>query len=129
MAPIPPLDSLNRAEKDALILALLARVEELCARVAEFEAEFEAKLGLPQKTPDNLSAPLSKGQKPSAPARGKGDGKRKPHTGAHRPLHANPTARRDIAATSCRHCGADVSLAPQLVCEAYDRVEIPPIAP
>ena len=53
MAPLPPLDSLSHAEKDALILALLARVEELCARVAELEA----KLGLPPKTPDNSPTP------------------------------------------------------------------------
>ena len=125
MAPLPPLDSLSHAEKDALILALLARVEELCARVAELEA----KLGLPPKTPDNSSTPPSKGQKASAPATGKSEGKRKPHAGAHRPLHPNPTTRRDIAASSCRHCGADVSQSPQIVCEAYDHVEIPPIAP
>ena len=125
MAPLPPLDSLSHAEKDALILALLARVEELCARVAELEA----KLGLPPKTPDNSSTPPSKGQKASAPATGKSEGKRKPHAGAHRRLHPNPTTRRDIAASSCRHCGADVSQSPQFVCEACDHVEIPPIAP
>jgi hypothetical protein len=125
MAPLPPLDSLSHAEKDALILALLARVEVLCARVAELEA----KLGLPPKTPDNSSTPPSKGQKASAPAAGKSEGKRKPHAGAHRPLHPNPTTRRDIAASSCRHCGADVSQSPQFVCEAYDHVEIPPITP
>ena len=125
MAPLPPLDSLSHAEKDALILALLARVEELCARVAELEA----KLGLPPKTPDNSSTPPSKGQKASAPATGKSEGKRKPHAGAHRPLHPKPTTRRDIAASSCRHCGADVSRSPQFVCEDYDHVEIPPITP
>ena len=125
MAPLPPLDSLSHAEKDALILALLARVEELCARVAELEA----KLGPPPKTPDNSSTPPSKGQKASAPAAGKSESSRKPHAGVHRPLHPNPTTRRDIAASSCRHCGADVSQSPQLVCEAYDHVEIPPIMP
>ncbi len=125
MAPLPPLDSLSHAEKDALILALLARIEVLCARVAELEA----KLGLPPKTPDNSSTPPSKGQKPSAPMKDKGEGKRKPRAGAHRPLHPNPTTRRDIRASACRHCGADVSLAPQFICEAYDHVEIPPIAP
>ncbi len=61
----PPLDCLNEAEKDALIQALLARVEELCARLAAMEAEnaalrarvseLEAKLNLPKKTPDNGS--------------------------------------------------------------------------
>jgi len=55
----PPLDCLNEAEKDALIQALLARVEELCARLAAMEAEnaalrarvseLEAKLNLPKE--------------------------------------------------------------------------------
>src|SRR5208283_2640485 len=96
MAPLPPLDSLSHAEKDALILALLARVEELCARLAELEA----KLGLPPKAPDNSSTSPSQGQKASAPATGKSEGKRKPHAGAHRPLHPNPTTRRDSLSTS-----------------------------
>ena len=47
--------------------------ETLLARVAELEA----KLGLPPKTPDNSSTPPSKGQKPSAPASAKSEGKRK----------------------------------------------------
>jgi transposase len=75
---LPPLDSLNEADKDALIRALLARVEELWARLAAVEAEnaalrrenaeLRAKLNLPEKTPDNSSTPPSRGQKPSASA-------------------------------------------------------------
>jgi transposase len=106
-------------------VALWTRIEVLCARVAELEA----KLGLPPKTPDNSSTPPSKGQKPSSPTKDKGEGKRKPRAGTHRPLHPNPTTRRDIRVPACRHCGADVSLAPQFICEAYDHVEIPPIVP
>ena len=139
----PPLDCLNEAEKDALIQALLARVEELCARLAAMEAEnaalrarvseLEAKLNLPKKTPDNSSTPPSRGQKPSASGavtnESAGDKQRKSHKGAHRPLHPNPTQRRDIPACACQHCGADVSAAPQFACEAYDHIEIPPIKP
>jgi len=110
-------------EKDALIAALVARIEALVARIAELEA----KLGLPPKTPDNSSVPPSKGQKPSEPSAPKG--KAKPHVGAHRPLHANPTARRDVFASACQGCGADVSCVAQSPCEAYDRVEIPEIKP
>jgi Transposase IS66 family. len=117
-------------EKDALIAALVARVEALVAQNASLVAriaELEAKLGLPPKTPDNSSVPPSKGQKPSEPSAPKG--KAKPHAGAHRPLHPNPTARRDVFASTCQGCGADVSCVAQSPCEAYDRVEIPEIKP
>ena len=100
-----------------------AKVEPLTARVAELEA----RLGLPSKTPDNSSLPPSTGRKPSEPSSSKA--KNKPHAGAHRPLHPNPTSRLDVMADLCGRCGCDVSGAEQFACEAYDHVEIPPIAP
>jgi len=118
MTPPPDL-----ADKDAMIAALLARIEALVSRIAELEA----KLGLPPKTPDNSSVPPSKGQKPSEASTPKG--KAKPHAGAHRPLHPNPTSKRDVFASACRGCGADVSGVAQSLCKAYDRVEIPDIKP
>jgi len=100
-----------------LIAALVARIEALVARIAELEA----KLGLPPKTPDNSSVPPSKGRsRRSHPRPRQGQA----HVGAHRPLHANPTARRDVFASACQGCGADVSCVAQSPCEAYDRVEI-----
>jgi transposase len=124
------LDSLDRETLIRLILAqaetivtLTKQCETLLARVVELEV----KLGLPPKTPDNSSTPPSKGQKPSADAAVKP--KTKAHPGAHRPLHPNPTTRRDIAANACQHCGADVSERPQIACEAYDHIEIPDIKP
>ena len=125
MTPPPDL-----ADKDALIATLLARIEALTATNAALMArvaELEAKLGLPPKTPDNSSVPPSKGQKPSEPATPKD--KAKPHAGAHRPLHPNPTSKRDVFACHCQGCGADVSGAAQSPCETYDRVEIPAIKP
>ena len=124
----PP--DLPTADKDALIAALMARNEELMAEVTRLMgrvAELEAKLGLPPKTPGNSSVPPSKGQKPSGASTPKA--KSKPHDGAHRPLHPNPTTKRDVLATSCSCCGTDVSGVAQIVCEAYDRVEIPKIEP
>jgi transposase len=120
-----PLDlrSLNPSDKDALIATLLARIEQLSARVAELEA----KLGLPPKTPDNSSTPPSQGRKASGETTKKPKGK--PHAGAHRPLHPNPTSKRDLFATSCQHCGTDVSGRPQVACQAYDHIEIPDIKP
>lgn len=117
MAPPP-----DPADKDALIAALLSRIEVLTARIAELEA----KLGAPPKGPDNSSVPPSRGQKPSGSSATKG--KSKPHRGAHRALHPKPTRARDVFAAVCA-CGADLSGATQTAQEAYDRIEIPKIEP
>ena len=45
--------------------------------------------------------------------------------GRTRTRHRVATSRRTPAGT----CGADVSQRPQLACEAYDHIEIPPINP
>jgi transposase len=122
-------DSLDRETLIRLILSQAEMIERLTKRVAELEA----KLNLPKKTPDNSSTPPSKGQKPSAPTTpdhaDKTGKKRKSHEGAHRPLHPNPTTKRDIRSCACQHCGADVSQNPQFACEAYDHIDIPPIKP
>jgi transposase len=126
------LDSLDRETLIRLVLAqaeTIATLTKQCETLLARVAELEAKLGLPPKTPDNSSTPPSKGQKPSAAAKAKSDGRRKSHAGAHRPLHPNPTSSRDIAAHACQHCGADVSQRPQLACETYDHIEIPLIKP
>ena len=129
----PPPDFVD---KDALIAALMARIDEQAEQISALIArnlaltariaELEAKLGLPRKTPDNSSLPPSAGQKPSGSAPPKSKGK--PHAGAHRPLHPNPTRRRDVMGTVCA-CGADVSGVAQAAVEAYDRIEIPKIEP
>ena len=130
MATVPDLSGLSHAQKDALIAALMAQVEALTAQVAALTArvtELESKLGLPPKTPDNSSLPPSKGQKPSAPVAPKP--KAQAHAGAHRPLHPNPTSRREFRAERCQRCGVDVADAPQFACQSYDRIEIPTITP
>src|SRR5690349_16104391 len=137
MTPAPDLSSLTAAEKDALIATLLARVEALAERVAALEAENAAlkaenaalreKLNLPPKTPDNSSKPPSQGTKPQGERQAKPKGK--VHAGAHRPLHPNPTRRRDVFVDRCPHCDAAVTAVPQLPLQAYDRIEIPVITP
>lgn len=127
----------SSAEKDALIGGLLARVEELVARVAVLEAEnarlraengeLREKLKLPPKTPDNSSTPPSRGHKASE--EGTCKPKAKPHAGAHRPLHPDPTRTREVMAANCRHCGADVTAVTQTALQPYDRIEIPEIKP
>lgn len=115
--PTPPTD------KDALIASLLERIEVLMAQNAALAArvaELEAKLGLPPKTPDNSSLPPSKGQKPSLPS--VPTRKAKPHPGAYRLLHPNPTRHHDVLALACQACGADVSEAEQSPCEVYRKI-------
>src|SRR5450759_5687053 len=123
MAPPPDFSSLSSADKDALIRALLARVDALIAE----NAALRERLNLPPKTPDNSSVPPSQGHKASGESEPKP--KAKPHAGSHRPLHPNPTRRRDVLADRCEHCRADVSTIPQAAAHAYDRIEIPEIVP
>jgi transposase len=137
MIPSPDLALLDSAAKDALIRTLIERLNDLTVRLEVLEAENAAlrkenaelrvKLDLPPKTPDNSSTPPSQGHKASGAADAKP--KAKPHAGAHRPLHPNPTQRRDVAASQCQHCRADVSGVMQTPVHAYDRIEIPEIKP
>jgi transposase len=117
------LASFSKEELIALILALTKQVDVLTKRVAALEAE----LGKPAKTPDNSSVPPSQGHKASGAIEPKP--KAKPHAGSHRPLHPNPTRRRDVLADRCEHCRADVGAVPQAAVHAYDRIEIPEIVP
>jgi transposase len=123
MAPPPDFSSLSSADKDALIRALLARVDALIAE----NAALREQLNLPPKTPDNSSTPPSQG--PKASGENEAKPKAKPHAGSHRPLHPNPTRRRDVLADHCEHCRADVSAVPQAAVHTYDRIEIPEIVP
>jgi transposase len=133
----PDAALLSAPEKDALIAALLARVEELSAqvtalsgRVRALESEnavLRARLKLPPKTPDNSSTPPSQGHKPKGEAGSRP--KRKAHPGAHRALHPNPTRHADVRAQRCPQCRTDVSGIAQVAVQAYDRIEIPDIKP
>lgn len=126
----PDLSSLDGATKDALILSLIERINELIAENAalrERVAKLETRLGQPPKTPDNSSTPPSQGHKASGEALSKPKGQA--HAGAHRPLHPNPTRKRDVMATHCQHCAADASAVTQTALQSYDRIEIPEIKP
>jgi len=117
------LASFSKEELIALIEALTKQVDVLTKRVEALEAE----LGKPPKTPDNSSVPPSQGHKANGESETKP--KAKPHAGSHRPLHPNPTRRRDVLADRCEHCRADVSAVSQEAVHAYDRIEIPQIVP
>jgi len=144
MTPPPDLTLLDSAGKDALILALIERLNDLTARLEILEAdntafraenpalraenaELRAKLNLPPKKPDNSSTPPSRGQKGSEGEQRKPKGK--PHAGAHRELHLHPSRRCDVAASLCQHCQTDVSGVEQTAVHTYDRIELPEIKP
>jgi transposase len=80
-----------------------------------------------RKTPDNSSTSPSQGQKANRESKAKPKGKA--HAGAHRPLHPNPTRRRDVLAEHCPHCHTDVTGVAQVAVQSYDRIEIPEITP
>src|SRR5271165_5384721 len=124
-------ESLDREGLIGVALAQAEAIERLSAKAEALEAqivELQAKQDRPPKTPNNSSVPPSHGHKTTTEFI-KNRRKKKPHPGAHRPLHPNPTQRRDVLASACGHFGADVSQSPQEPCEVYDRIEIPPIAP
>jgi len=131
------LTSLSPSEKDALIAVLLERdrvmqeqLVALTARVAALEAENKAlrdKLEVPPKTPRNSSKPPSSA--PKANGTGQSKAKSKVHAGAHRPLHPNPTEKRDVRLDHCPECRADVTGVAQMPLHQYDRIEIPEIKP
>jgi hypothetical protein len=62
----PDLTALSPAAKDALILALSARLDAALKLIAELQLRID-ELTRPGKTPGNSSLPPSKGQKPNQP--------------------------------------------------------------
>src|SRR3954466_3922739 len=78
-------------------------------------------------------------RRPTIPAchRRRGRSRREPQRPRRRPsrigvrtVRCTPTQPRSaVLAATCKGCGADVSGMTQIVCEEYDRVEIPRIAP
>jgi transposase len=103
---------------------LLARINELLARIAELEG----RGGKPPKTPTNSSLPPSSEQKANVDDAPTTKKSRKGHPGITRELCLNPDATRDIFAERC-DCGGKVPQKGQVIAHAYDHVEIPPIKP
>src|SRR3954449_13387386 len=121
MTPPPDLSRLTEAEKDALILALWARV-----------AELEARLDAPPKTPGNSSLPPSKGHKANRPERTRQPGPRRGSLGREgggRSLAEEPDQRVVAKAAACAHCRAALGEADQRLHARYDRIDLPPVRP
>jgi transposase len=137
---MPPegIDSLNADSLKSLVLSLVVRIDELSeqnnkllgqistllARIAELEA----RAGKPPKTPTNSSLPPSSGQKSNVGDASTTKKSRKGRPGVARELCPNPDVTRDIYAERCA-CGGKVPPTGQVVAQAYDHVELPPIKP
>jgi len=102
-------------EKDALIAALVARIEALVA-----DRRIEAKLGLPPKTPDNPAFRRRRGRSRRA-IRAKG--KAKPHVG-HIVRFMQPNCQARCLRQRVPRLRRRRILRRASPCEAYDRVEI-----
>jgi transposase len=122
---LPPRFGLSDAEKDALLLEQAAMIQRLATRIAELEAI----LGKPRKTSSNSHTPPSqdgpgRAKRPKRLAR-----KRPPRAGSSRPLTEVPDKIERRMASTCGHCGADVSAATQRCRHRYDHIDLPPIRP
>ncbi|MBF0307694.1 MAG: IS66 family transposase [Alphaproteobacteria bacterium] len=138
----PDLSQLSHEQKDALIYALLDRVDALVAEVAALRAEnaalkarvaeLEAKLNEPPKTPGNSSTPPSKGQKANRDAKEKRQGPRAGSVGRKgggRTLAEEPDQVVTATAASCRHCGTALAGGDQVLHGRYDKIDLPPVRP
>jgi transposase len=127
--PTPPdLDRLSHAEKDALILALIAQLEAAQQQIAVLRARVD-ELTRPAKTPDNSSTPPSQGQKENRPPPGDARPARKSRPGVGRTLHPNPDRVVDARLTACPNCQAAFAQTLQTPQNVYERIELPPIKP
>ena len=89
MNPPPDLSKLSHVDKDALILALMAKLEAAEQRIAALEVQVAA-LTQPPKTPGNSSTPPSKCQNEDRPTPGGKRPPRKSRTGVGRTVHPDP---------------------------------------
>lgn len=135
MTAPPDLSKLSDADKDRLILALIAQVAAAQAtiatqarRIAALETRLD-ELTRPPKTPDNSSKPPSQGQKQDRPAPGTDRPPRKSRPGVGRTLHPNPDRVVEAKLSACPKCQAMFPDAAQTPQQVYERIELPPIKP
>ena len=123
----PDLDGMSHAQKDALILSLVAGLDDALSRIAELEAHV-AELIRPPTTPDNSSLPPSRGHKPDRSVQTLLR-KRRGRPGVARALAENPDRVVDAHVDACPSCQASFPAEGQTAQSVYDRIELPPIQP
>ena len=119
------LDAMGHAQKDALILSLVARLDDALSRIADLEARI-AELTRPSRTPDNSSVPPSRGHKPDRSVQALLR-KRRGRPGVARALTENPDRVVDVHIDACPSCQASFPAEGQTAQSIYDRIELPPV--
>jgi transposase len=125
------LGKLSHAEKDALIVSLIAQLQAALARIGELEKRV-AELQRPLKTPDNSSMPPSQGQKPNTVEQGKRNGARTGSVGRKgggRELIAEPDETVVAHAARCQYCQSALADADQKLDTRYDKIDLPRVRP
>jgi len=123
---IGPGIGLSEAEKDVLLAQQQAMIERLVARISELEA----LVGKPRKTSSNSHTPPSKDGFGRGKKGRKASGRKRPsREGKARPLTETPDKTERVVASSCGHCGTDVSDQAQRCRHRYDHIDLPPIQP
>ncbi|MEZ5835171.1 MAG: IS66 family transposase [Geminicoccaceae bacterium] len=121
------LSHLSREELEQLVLDQARVIAALEARIAELEKVLAAKGGRPPRTSKNSSCPPSRDHKSNRPA-GQGRKQRSSRSGSARRLAEHPDRFVQQRASSCQHCGGDVSGQRQACRHRYDRVDLPLLA-
>jgi transposase len=125
------LSKLSHAEKDALILALLARLDEAHRLIAELRARID-ELTRPGKTPANSSLPPSQGQKPNRPEKAPRQGPRAGslgRKGGGRALATEPDAVVIAKPVRCQHCQVAFAADEHALAARYDKIDLPQVRP
>ena len=131
MNPDLDLSKLSHAEKDALILTLLARLDAALKQIGELQARID-ELTRPGKTPGNSSVPPSQGQKPNQKDKAARNGPRAGSVGRQgggRELAAHPDETVIARAARCQHCQSALAEADQKLDARYDKIDLPRVQP
>ena len=123
------LSKLSQAEKDALILTLMARVDEAHKLIGALQAHID-DLTRTGKTPNNSSVPQLKGQRPNLPEKAKRQGLRQGSLGCKcggRALSAEPDQKVVAKPVRSHHCQAAYAEADHKLDARYDKIELPAV--
>lgn len=135
MTAPPDLGKLSDADKDRLILALIAQVAAAqvtiatqARRIAALETRLD-ELTRPTKDPGHLVQAAVAGPEARPSCARHGSATRKSRPGVGRTLHPNPARVLEARLSACPKCQAMVPHAAQTPQQVYERIELPPIRP